>query len=233
MKDMERGIERRLARGEDLYTDESGCGLLCAVCWGKTAIVEAIAQRQLIKDQLIKGLNILHWAAAYDQTEVASLLLRWNKSLLNSKDEMMGQTPLFWAIRQLKENATALLLDQEGIDVNQADGEGGTALMLACRDGFQRGAELLLQHPATVVDLNWSRAGTALHFASGWGHEAIVKQLIQHHANINSVNESGETPLYKAANFGRDKVISALLDSPMIAVNQPNKYGDTALQIAG
>jgi ankyrin repeat protein len=98
------------------------------------------------------------------------------------------------------------LLDNFGIDVDEADPDGLTPLIAAA---------------ANKTDDDYS------HFTL-----PTIKTLIQHQANVNKPDRSGRTALMAAVSSGRLRVVEYLLDKKA-DVNQADSSGRTALMAVG
>ncbi|KAF8853540.1 hypothetical protein BDZ45DRAFT_552133, partial [Acephala macrosclerotiorum] len=82
----------------------------------------------------------LSWAAASGWVEY--LRQRdWTDLDRQGKD---GRTPLSWAAGNGQEQATEMLLDVRGININEADKEGRVPLSWAAGNGFKKTVEMLL-----------------------------------------------------------------------------------------
>lgn len=91
--------------------------------------------------------------------------------------------------------------------------------------------ELLLKHGAQVDSVN-AQGATALHDAALAGQNAAAAALIRHGANINARDsEMGETPLHRAASWGRRSTVELLLANHADAQIK-DKHGRTPLDLA-
>src|SRR6185437_9319478 len=116
-------------------------------------------------------------------------------------------------------------------DANGTGPEGSTLLEDACLKGHAAIAELLLSHGARVNDMGKAGA-TALPNAALGGNAATVRLLLEHGADVNARDrESGETPLYYAANLRRVDADVILLQNGAIP-DLHNTKGNTALTAA-
>ena len=93
-----------------------------------------------------------------------------------------------------------------------------TCLMMSCYKGYGDVVSYLLQSNA---DPNYkaSCGSTALHFASEYGHLDIVKELIKYKAIVVRNNHC-MTPLFLAAESGKEYVVSYLLTLPGVTTEE-------------
>lgn len=67
--------------------------------------------------------------------------------------------------------------------------------------------KFLVEHGANEESKNMSLIPAA-HF----GHLSVVKLLLEHGADLNYANKKGTTPLMRAAQEGRDNVVTFLIE---------------------
>lgn len=144
--------------------------------------------------------------------------------------------PLLYVAARSADAAVCRLLMAHGVhpdvDVGAASSEpGATALMRAARHGNAAVVRVLLDGGAAAdaVDLI---GNTALHWAAGQGHADVVGMLIEAGADpARTGTEEGITPLIAAVWAASERVIDQLVDAG-VDVNQPDEYGDTAMDHA-
>ena len=137
------------------------------------------------------GVRLIHWCAYYGDVSAIDYLIGEGESLATLGDDL---------------------------------GLGGAAF-----HGHWRLCEYLLENGADVKSRNKVNGETALHAALGAAyradHDHVVKVLLQHGAPVNEVTlhdaptdsfmrdvrTRAETPLHRAAAFGSEGVVSALL----------------------
>ena len=123
------------------------------------------------------GRNPLHAAAHSGNFEVARILIEYDSTYINARDEV-GLTPLLWASEgfSFKGGSAVRLLLEHGADINAQNHIGWTSLHWASINGALEVVRLLLEHGADVQVKNNS-GWTALQVAAWYGHDEIVKLL--------------------------------------------------------
>jgi hypothetical protein len=150
-------------------------------CLFRLAVSRRIATSLLMSVALTCSLpgfcGPIHEAARDGDIKKVESLLKAQPSLVSSKDEQYGQTPLhFAAFNDRLEVAKLLLADKA--DVNAKAKNGSTPLHLAAAKGSKDMVELLVANKADVNALDnegWSPA----HSAITWGHQDIADLLSQ------------------------------------------------------
>ena len=132
------------------------------------------------------GTTALHWAAHWNDVEMAGLLIRAGAhSQAANRD---GVTPLFLAT----ENGSA---------------HGETPLMMASRTGNMEAVAALLEHGAQVNVSESLRGTTALMWAAEQGHASVVRLLVEHGARVDARSET-VTPIgRRGLGFANSNVI--------------------------
>lgn len=118
-----------------------------------------------------------------------------------------GQNGLFLALRGGSPKAFALLLQQPGIQVDQANPLGETALMMAALRGRVHAMQSLIERGAQVNRLGW----TPLHYAASGPSVEAVRLLLERGAIVDARAANGNTPLLQAARYGSEDNVIALL----------------------
>ena len=90
------------------------------------------------------GFTGLHAIAFFGVAEVAMALLELRDWEVNEKD-IVGLTPLLWAVRNKNEGVCKLLLELGDVDPGITDGEGQTPLSVASASGHEGIVKLLLE----------------------------------------------------------------------------------------
>jgi cytohesin len=197
----------------------------------------------------------IHEAAFDGDLQRVKSLVQADPSLVFSKDEASGRTPLHIAADRGQVELVEFLL-AHGADVNAKDNDGYTPLYLAAVvSGNEEAAKLLLAHQARYTIFEVASAGdlervqrlvqqnpavvfskdssstTPLHEAAWHGCADVVKFLIAKGADVNARNAFGMTPLHMAAHGKSRQVVQCLLDN-QADINAANRDGDTPLEAA-
>jgi ankyrin repeat protein len=130
------------------------------------------------------GTTALHWAARWDDLEMANTLIRAgaNAKAVNRD----GATPMFLAAL----NGSGAMIDaliKGGADPNAPVlSHGETALMMAARTGKRDAVQMLIDQHANINATETLRETTALMWAAEQGHVEIVQVLLGNGANVNT-----------------------------------------------
>lgn len=119
----------------------------------------------------------------------------------------------------------------KGISVNSKGNFGTTALMRASIRGHETVVRRLLEAGA---DVNAKDVGgaTALHLAARTGNVQIAEMLLKRSADPDAQDNDGYTPLQRATQTQYVAVISEMLKSGNANIDQKNKEGLSAMDIA-
>jgi ankyrin len=197
------------------------------------------------------GSTALHWAAHWDDIEIADRLIRAGAHVNLAND--LGATPLWLAC----ENGSAAMVDhllKAGADPNVALPSGETSLMTASRSGNPVVVKALLARGARVNASENSRGQSALMWAVAERHPEVVKLLLEGGADVHArtrvrtrvvntettgfgkqivmnVEQGGYTPLLFAAQRGPVET-ARLLVAAGADVNDTAPEGTSALVVA-
>lgn len=146
------------------------------------------------------GSTALHWAAHWNDVEMADLLLRHRADPGRATD--LGVAPLFLACGHGGAPMVQRLL-AAGADARAALPSGETVLMACAKAGSLEAVDALLAKKADpnahVAD---THGQTAVMWAAAEGHGAIVARLLAAGADPNARTKTGLTPLFFAARRG-------------------------------
>lgn len=129
------------------------------------------------------GARALHWAAHWDDVEMAELLLDARASV-NAANEL-GATPLWLACL----NGSPAMVDKllkAGADPNIALLSGETPLMTAARTGSAEVVKLLAARGADLNARESTQGQTALMWAASERHPQVVRVLVEVGADVNA-----------------------------------------------
>ena len=111
-------------------------------------LIEDLLDTQLVSIEVTDelGASLLHYAAMYDNIEVATLLLDRD---FNVDESWWGSTPLHYAASSNSVQVATLLLDR-GAEIDVKDGHQRTPLHYAAWNNSRAVAELLLDRGAKI-----------------------------------------------------------------------------------
>lgn len=132
---------------------------------------------------------LLHHAVRYGACDLASYLLAGgaNIDLRNG----VGDTPLFIAVRENKEECCKLLIDRRA-NVEATTKEKDTPLMIAVIDGYEGICKILLEK--ANVHAKDEDGYHAIHLAAFYNRISIAKLLIAKGARLDAKDTEGMTP---------------------------------------
>ena len=154
------------------------------------------------------GATALHWAAHWNDLELANLLLGAGARANAANEHRV--TPLALACLNGSAAMVKVLLEA-GADPNIASGVGETPLMIAAHTGNPDAVRLLLARGANVKAAETTAGQTALMRAVVEGHLPIVRLLLENGADVNARSASGFTALLFAAQKGNVEVARVLI----------------------
>ncbi|OBT63581.1 hypothetical protein VE03_07021 [Pseudogymnoascus sp. 23342-1-I1] len=140
------------------------------------------------------------------------LLLENGIGDINAPESIEGSTPLIIAAKKGRLNILELLLQQEGIQVNQQDNHGCTAFLWAAIEGHEFLVRKLSEVKRVKCGVRDFKRRSALSWASEKGYSRIVQILIDlDPEGIHDVDIYGSNPLWHAASFGWIYILENLL----------------------
>ena len=193
------------------------------------AAVQALVDQQVPVDAAQPdGATALHWAAHWDDLDMANALLRAGADA-NATNEL-GVAPLSLACV----NGSAALVERllaHGADADHAQPTGVTPLMSCARSGNVDAVRHLLAGKASVNARETVRGQTALMWAVAERHAGVAETLIAAGAGVRTKSHGGFTPLLFAAQQGDQKSARLLLDAD-VDINDIGGDGSAALLVA-
>jgi ankyrin repeat protein len=220
----------------------------------RSAVKTLLAQRGDVKAVQADGAGALHWAAHWDDVEMAGWLIAAGADVNVRND--LGVSPLLIASTNASAPMVERLLDA-GANPNAASVGGETPLLVASRAGNAAVVKALLAKGAQVDATEPVRGQTALMWAAANRRADVVRALIQAGANIQArstivpreyqtgsryvayddvrfvvkVEDGGFTPLLFAARSG-DAASADLLLGAGAKLDEPAPTGASPLVIA-
>ena len=151
------------------------------------------------------GMNALHYASCEPKilTMIIAVITKENTSLFNTKDRILGNTPLHYAVLAGCAESVRLLLRAPGCDINLVNAKRETSLHLACRQ-----SDIMILEMLATEEMCHLRCGT------------------------NITNKQGYTPLHLATVYSQFDImiLHMLVTEEMCDLNVLNI--NTALHIA-
>jgi ankyrin repeat protein len=220
----------------------------------RAAVRTLLGQRADVKAVQPDGAGVLHWAAHWDDVEMAGWLIEAGANANAAND--LGVTPLLVASANASAPMVARLL-AAGANPNTASAAGETPLLVAARAGNAAVVQALVAKGARVDAKEPIRGQTPLMWAAANRRDAVVRVLIQAGADIHArsivtpreyqtgsryvayddvrfvvkVEEGGFTPLLFAARSD-DAASADLLLAAGAKVDDPAPTGATPLVVA-
>ena len=148
-----------------------------------TAVRALLKQKADVNATQPDGATALHWAAYYNDLELADVLI--GAGAVAAMPNRDGATPLQLACV----NGSAGMIDRllkAGADPNERGLNGETALMMASRTGTLDAIALLLDRGADVNARETLRGTTALMWAAAQAHPEAVRLLVQRGADVST-----------------------------------------------
>ena len=195
---------------------------------------DAAAVRSLVNQQTPvnlaqpHGATALHWAAHWDDLQIADVLIRAGADV-NVTNEL-GVAPLSLACTNGSAAMVETLLER-GANPNRALPTGVTPLMTCARTGNVDAVQHLLARGARVNETETVRGQTALMWAIAEKHSGVAAALVTAGADVRARSHSEFTPLLFAAQQGHLESARLLLDAN-VDVNEIGGDGSAALLVA-
>lgn len=177
-----------------------------------------------------QGMTTLHQAVASESMDIVRLMLTSNSTHVNSKEKLMGRTPLLLACSGSHQKLAPLLLSH-GADANLTTNYRKTVLHLAATAGNTHALNAVIKHASNLNALTTNNK-TPLHCAVSAGHQEAVRTLLRAGVNPNLKDIEGDTALHMAAASGDSHIAEQLLLQPGLQVNATNMQQRTALHAA-
>ncbi len=194
----------------------------------RAAVLALVKSKADVNSASADGVTALHWAAHWNDLEMADALLR--AGARPDAPNEYGATPLWLASVNGSGPMVERLL-KGGAKPDLAILSGETPLMTAARAGSVEAVGHLLAAGAPVDAKEHSRGQTALMWATAERHPLVARALLDKGASVDLASRSGFTPLMFAARSG-DLESARLLVERGANVNAEAADGATPLLVA-
>ncbi|KAK4237004.1 ankyrin-3 [Achaetomium macrosporum] len=130
-----------------------------------------------------------------------------------------------------------IILQSEGLDIDDIDFHGTTAVHEAAFYDYSDVVRTLLEHNADP-DITDKVNRVALHTAARMGFPDTVRVLLEHTKQVNSLDNAGWSPLFCACLSKNQEAASLILDAlierdlPLAEINKRTRSGRTVLRQA-
>ncbi|KAG0133874.1 hypothetical protein HOY82DRAFT_639180 [Tuber indicum] len=120
----------------------------------------------------------LHYASAFGIDKLAATLVEVEGCNINQTDTI-GNTPLWWAIRNRHEKLVEVLVGRSDLDPNKPDHDGKTPLHYAVENELEGVVKILLERSDVNPNERDHGGQTPLYRATRSGYEGVVKILLE------------------------------------------------------
>ncbi|KAL3866107.1 hypothetical protein ACJMK2_043440 [Sinanodonta woodiana] len=208
---------------------------------GQTRVVDALLNSGDIRIDIKNknGVTPLQFALSFKCEEAAKLLIDKGCDV-NFRSGRLDKTPLHISSEMGLLELVCILL-KKGADLTAKDKKGHSPMHYASMKGHKHIVDMLIKENADQAEsrsLNHRRKtdtnGLApIHYAARGGRVDVVRSLIESGVDTDLPDMFGRSPLYLAARFGHQNVVTELLRVENVDVNyKEKKYGFTPLHIA-
>jgi len=178
--------------------------------------------------------SALHAVSFFGIVEIVATLLEGKGCDVNATARAQGSA-LTWAAREGHEEVVKMLLEQEGVNPDQADkGHCQTPLSWAAMNGHGGVVKSLLEQKEVNPDRADKDGRTPISWAAGSGHDGVVKILLEQ-VEVNPGQPDtvyGRRLLSWAAEGGHGGAVKLLLERVEVNPDHADRYGQTPISSA-
>ncbi|KAL6608707.1 ankyrin repeat-containing domain protein [Neocallimastix sp. 'constans'] len=129
------------------------------------------------------------------------------------KQDIWGDTPLFYACTSGNINLVKYLVEEKGADVHKESAGCRTPLFRACYSGNERLVKYLVEEKGADVFKENVRGETPLFRACESGCESLVRYLVEEKGtDVHKEDKFGKTPLFWARESGNKNLVKYLIE---------------------
>jgi ankyrin repeat protein len=195
--------------------DVEDYNLLHMVAWkGQWEVAQMLLEHEGVMKVLVRmrnknGQTPLHLAVQDADPMIAELLINFGADV-DAMDNY-DMSPLHWALKVCRNDATAQLLLAHGANFLVSDSNGWTPLHSASRYDHPSIVELLLKSGADIDVRDNENMTPLLCALQRWGSDAATRLLLENGASQHVRNKEGQTPLHLASQMNSSDIIGSLL----------------------
>ncbi|KAK3104921.1 hypothetical protein FSP39_013227 [Pinctada imbricata] len=174
----------------------------------------------------------LHLAAAYDDSDLASLLLQKGADVNWADNDRV--TPLFIASENGFSSIVNVLISHRADCTICRKTDGASPLLIAAERGHPEVVRKLLDNLKDEDDINFvnHQNNTPLLMAALNNHTNVCEVLVENGADVNISNHNGYTPIHVASRNGNAKLVNMFLQKGANIDCQTTENKNTPLHLA-
>lgn len=209
-----------------------------AIRLGRTDMVKLLLKEKGLElNELSDGLGALHVALVEPQLDIVKMLLEDSRIDVNKKDSD-GETPLMWAIinvkdKEAEEELVDMFLHDERVHTDVRNHDGKAPIHLAIQYGLDSIVQKIIRRDASQVNYADAAGRTPLYIAAKYGNVKVLKRLLNHsRLNAEATTKDGKNPLHAAALNKHHVSLGLLVQSGRFDVNACDKMQHSPLYSA-
>ena len=212
----------------NLANPDGVCPIHMACLSGNYETVTAIIRtkrvhlRTKVKNGDFRRRTALHFACCSGNPKILNLLIDSDEEINIDIPDGKGRTPIVYAIKNGFVDCLRILLEQEGIDINQ-EYKGNNLLQYACIKNKTEVFDFLLNAIVFEPNQPCSNGNVILVVAIRANNVHMVRSIIEKYGNALDVNidtKDGKTPLIIACEYQLIEIAKLLLDHDNIKYNK-------------
>ncbi|GFO25172.1 transient receptor potential cation channel subfamily a member 1 [Plakobranchus ocellatus] len=178
-----------------------------------TSMMLEILMDSMSPEQMVKELRalteVLMLCAQNGNAKEVARILRTDPTRLHARNAQ-GQMALHVAASKGKKDVVAVIVEQDGVDLDALDQKNNTALLLAVEAQSPEIVDLLIKSGADVNIANSSHQ-KPIHLAAELSSIEVVKALLDNGVDPNTRGDMGMSPLHYAAGKDNGEIMRLLM----------------------